>query len=157
MKLLARKVLEDCRVAHGMMELEIDPVRLRVQWIGALALIRLVGDVLHKIDSKSLPYLKTDIKSHWNEIKNSDEPIFWKFIKGARDRAVHEYEIDLYDKSEVFIAVMRPDGIVHNDRLDACMFMPLQGGYGAGEDARDIYLKAICWWDHQLSQFEGLS
>lgn len=31
---------------------------------------------------------------------------------------------------------------------------PMVDGYGAGEDARDRYLEAIKWWEHQLTEIE---
>lgn len=139
-----------------MMESESDAARLRVEWIGALALLRLVGDVLEKVDSVRYPYLKADIKRHWEQLKERKDPVFWDFIKGARDRAVHRYDIDLYDRSEVEISIKLPDGSTHSDKLDECLFMPLLDGFMAGEDARDVYLHAITWWDLQLSQFEGM-
>jgi hypothetical protein len=151
----ARQVLSDCHLALEMMEIESDPDRLRVQWIGALALVRLVGDALSKIDSVDQPDLAQLIERHWNLLRSSKEVIFWEFIKGARDRAVHLYDVDIYESEVVDIAIELPDGTMHYDKLDDCMFMPLQNGFGKGEDARDIYRDALNWWDSQLTGIEG--
>ena len=148
----ARKVLKDCYLAHELMEAETESNRLRIQWIGALALCRLIGDVLDKVDKKNLPHLKNRIEPQWQSIRH--EPIFTDFIKGSRDRALHQYDIDLHEHSRVNIAIVLPDGSEHHDTLDECLFMPLVDGFGHGEDARDIFLEALNWWDEKLSEIE---
>ena len=152
MTLLARTVLADCHLAHEMMELETDHDRLLVQWIGALALLRLIGDVLKKVDAQSDDRISTLVDKQWTSQKS--DPIFRDFIKGARDRAVHEYSHDLLDKSEIPIFVQFADGEVESADLDECLFMPLVGGYRAGEDARDVYMDALKWWGTYIREIE---
>jgi hypothetical protein len=152
MRLTARQVLADCHVAHEMMEAETDHVRLRVQWIGALALLRLVGDVLQKVDAKIYPNIEKMIINQWELQKI--EPIFREFIKGARDRAVHEYSHDLLDRDEIDILIELSNGELFSAGLDKCLFMPLIGGYRSGEDARDIYMEALEWWERQITEIE---
>lgn len=48
----ARRVLADCEAAVEMLENEHDEQRWRVLWIGAMALLRVVGHVLRKVDGE---------------------------------------------------------------------------------------------------------
>ena len=150
--LTAREVLEDCRLAHEMMEAESDHARLRVQWIGALALLRLVGDVLDKVDSKRRDDVKTAVRNQYDAQKGDE--IYHEFIKGARDRAVHLYEHDLLDVSEIPIIIEHSDGQIEQHELDECLYMPLTGEFRPGEDARDVYREAIEWWDQHIAAIE---
>ena len=152
MTLLARSVLADCYLAHEMMEHETDHDRLRVEWIGALALLRLIGDVLSKIDAKGNAEIASVVSNQWTVQKV--DPIFREFIKGSRDRAVHEYSHDLFDKSEIPILVQFSEGELDSADLDECLFMPLVGGYRAGEDARDVYMDALKWWETHIQEIE---
>ena len=152
MTLLARAVLADCHLAHQMMEVETDHDRLRVQWIGALALLRLIGDVLSKVDAKRDVATASAVSNRW-AIQKVD-PIFLNFIKGARDRAVHEYDHDLFDRSEIPILVQFSDGEIDASDLDECVFMPLVGEFRAGEDARDVYMDALIWWEIHIREIE---
>ena len=152
MTLLARAVLVDCHLAHEMMEGETDHDRLRVLWIGALALLRLIGDVLSKVDAKKDVKTSLAVSNRW-AIQKVD-PFFLEFIKGARDRAVHEYDHDLLDSSEIPILVQFSDGEIDTSELNDCLFMPLIGGYRAGEDARDVYVDALKWWEIHIREIE---
>lgn len=152
--LVARSVLRDCRIAHSLLEAATDADRWRVHWIGALTLLRLVGDALDKVDKRD-PKWADAIKNNWKKISNKDEnPIFWDFIKASRDAAVHEYELAPYDDDTIPLFVSEGIEAVERFDLDECMFKPLERGYGAGEDARDIYLEGIEWWEIQLSEIE---
>lgn len=153
MDFVARQVLKDCYLAHEVMEAEKNHYLLRVEWIGALALLRLVGDALNKVDAKNRPELKQAVSAQ-HKLQN-DDPIFRDFIKGARDRAVHEYSHDLLDVSEIPILIEHSDGAFEQCELDDCLFMPLTGNFRFGEDARDVYLDALKWWERHISAIEG--
>lgn len=155
MTLAARRVLGDCSTALKMMEVETDPNRLREQWIGAMALIRLVGHVLKETDGKNPRYQRA-VQEHWKYLSTSKDPTFWRFIKDSRDRAVKRYDTDLPPNSVITVGVPY-DGELAVFTLDECMLMPLEGGWRAGEDARDVYRDAIEWWDHDLEEIEAAS
>ena len=157
MTIAARSVLKDCRLALEMMERETDPHRLRVLWVGALSLIRLVGDVLGKIDSEAQPEMKPKIQEHWKSLRQSNDPMFETFIKGARDRALHGYDIDLIPIASVDVFANGEGGVEFVTNLDECLFSPLVGDFRPGEDSRDVYRDAIDWWDSYLSQIEAKS
>jgi hypothetical protein len=150
--LTAREVLDDCRLSVEMMEVESDHARLRVQWIGALALLRLVGDVLNKVDSKRGDHIAAAIRTQFEADKNC--VVYREFIKGARDRAVHLYDHDLLDVSEIPILVEHSNGELEQFELDECLYMPLTGLFRPGDDARDVYRDAIKWWDQHIASIE---
>jgi hypothetical protein len=151
----ARNVLKDCHLALEMMELETDPHKLRVLWIGALSLIRLVGDVLGKIDSDAQPSLKPVIDAHWKSLRAAKDPMFEKFIKGSRDRAIHRYDIDLIPIANVDVFVTDSGAVEFVTSLDDCLFSPMVGDFRTGDDARDVYRDALSWWDKYLIEIES--
>ncbi|WBY15520.1 hypothetical protein PF049_07790 [Erythrobacteraceae bacterium WH01K] len=144
MQLTAEEVLTDCRLAHEAMEAESDHDLLRIQWIGALALLRLVGDVLNKVDGNRSERIKSSILLQFQQDRNDE--MCREFIKGSRDRVIHTYDHDLLDVSEIPVLLEHSDGELERHELDECLFMPLTKGYRAGEDARDVYSDAISWW-----------
>ncbi|WP_390473742.1 hypothetical protein [Altererythrobacter sp. MTPC7] len=144
MRFTAEDVLADCRLAHEVMEAESDHNLLRLQWIGALALLRLVGDVLDKVDAKRGEQVKSSISLQFEQDRNDE--MYRDFIKGSRDRAIHTYDHDLLDASEIPVLLEYSDGELEQYELDECLFMPLTKGFRAGEDARDVYSAAISWW-----------
>ena len=154
MTVMARNVLNDCHLALEMMELETDPHRLRVLWIGALALVRLVGEVLGKIDAEAQPAMRSKIESHWRTLRNHKDPMFEKFIKGSRDRAVHSYDTDLIPIATVDIFITGEGDVEHVQKLDECLFSPMMGEFRSGEDSRDVFRDALNWWDNYLTQIE---
>lgn len=151
-ELKAREVLNDCRLCVEMMDAESDHARLRVQWIGGLALLRLVGDVLNKVDSAGDARIAAAARTQFESDKN--DQLYREFIKGARDRAVHLYEHDLLDISEIPIIIQHSNGEVEQHELEECLYMPLTGQFRPGEDARDVYRDAIKWWDRHIGTIE---
>lgn len=39
--------------------------------------------------------------------------------------------------------------------LDENLYRPIEEGFQVGEDARDVYVNAIEWWDMELSRIEA--
>ena len=135
-----------------MMEVETDLRRLRVLWIGSLAMLRMVGHVLDKVDGKD-PAVRAAINSRWPTLKR--EPIFEHFINSRRDLALKEGEIDLFDQSSINVMMESPAGSKRLATIEDCLFMPLQHGFRAGEDGRDVFRDALDWWDAVLEELEG--
>jgi hypothetical protein len=136
------------------MELEEDPGRMRVLWIGALALIRSVGHVLRNVDGKSdtlRPHIATTYKS-WRTQQSC--LIFREFIEKSRNLALKEYKLGIDPGQAISISVFGDDGDAYCETLDQELFRPLTDGPWRGEDARDIYEMAICWWEVQLTVIE---
>lgn len=152
--LVATAVLDDCIRAHNSLDdEEHDPNIWRVKWIGALALIRMVGHVLHKVDGAN-PKIRTaseQLYKEWNDPR-SEHLIFTDFIEKQRNEALKTYEVGVSQESEISLFV-EDDGMIEGTySLPADLFRPLENGPFAGEDARDIYLQAIYWWREQLER-----
>lgn len=151
-ELVARQVLNDCIRAHNQLDAEeTDPDEWRVKWIGALALLRMVGSVLHKVDGKraDVSAIQKLMYSEWK----SDAPehiIFRDFVLRHRNLALKEYEVFVWEGPDISLTTSNGEVFA----LPSDLFRPLTEGYGQGEDARDIYLQAVTWWDRQLSIIE---
>ena len=147
---VARVVLEDCRQALALLDDLADRRLWRIHWLGALTLLRTVGDVLHKVDCVGQP-LKGICSQQYEEWKtDSSAEIFFKFIKFERDMAVHEYEFNCDLRSSIPILY----GAEEIAKLEENLFRPQLGGWRAGEDVRDIYHEAIDWWQLQLDRID---
>ena len=60
----------------------------------------------------------------------------------------------LMDVSEIPILVEASEGEVELHELDECLYMPLTGDFKSGEDARDVFLEALTWWERHISAIE---
>ncbi len=161
----ARRVLDDCRLVHAMLEDEPEPNKFRVLWVAALALVRSVGQVLYKIDGNDgrIRGQASERYQHWRS-SDPEHRIFRDFIKQERDLMLHEYRSNLDPRENVPISVINscPALISEADptvesafRLDQNIFRPFSQGHWAGEDARDVLLEAIEWWERELSVIEA--
>lgn len=148
---VARKALGDCKIIHQMMETETDANRLRALWIGGLALLRTVGHVLQKVDGKD-EQIAVSLARIWPQRRK--DSIFRDFIENSRNRAIKEYEFDIYDLSTVLVVTENERGSQVPSLFNDCEFMPLLDGFGAGNDARDVYDAAIRWWNDVLGEVE---
>ena len=160
----ARRVLSDCKAVLEMLEEERNEQRWRVLWIGAMALLRSIGHVLQKVDGER-PDQRAAIDvayRSWTS-RQSEHAVFREFIEEERNNILKEYRLNVVDSAEVGVAVVlgAPNaGYVIEETpfvLDENLFRPVTGGYGAGEDARDVYRSALEWWDVELSRLEGAS
>jgi hypothetical protein len=116
-----------------------------------MALVRAVGHVLAKIDGKDKAVAQTAAKL-FREWK-SDDPkheIFKYFIEEERNNILKEYRSAVDQRSAIPVAAAGEDF-----SLDDCLFRPLTDGPWAGEDARDVLMLAIEWWEEQLSRVDA--
>ena len=158
----ARQVLDDCKAALEMLEEERDEQRWRVLWIGAMALLRAVGHVLQKVDGENSDQREVISAAYrsWTS-GQSRHAVFREFIEEERNNVLKEYQLNVVDSAEVHVAVAAGDpdaGYVADEApvgLDENLFRPVTGGFGEGEDARDVYREALEWWDVELSRLEG--
>ena len=161
----ARAVLADCEAALEMLEDEENPQRWRVLWAGAMALLRAVGHVLQKVDGESAT-LRPLIDAAYNRWKanRSENAVFWEFIEEERNSILKEYRFHVLESGEVDIVVVGDAGNADSGGLSTStelftlgenIFKPVTGGFGEGEDARDIYRDAVSWWYAELSGIEA--
>ena len=159
----ARKVLADCEAVLGMLEEEENGYRRRVLWAGALALLRAVGHVLHKVDGAD-PLQRPLIDAAWDRW-NTDKAanaVFWEFIEEERNNILKEYRFSVSNSAEVGLGVVeinRETGhavaVETPFALDANLYWRKETGFGLGDDARDVYQEALRWWDAELSRIEA--
>jgi hypothetical protein len=143
-----------------MLEEEIDTQRWRVHWVGAVALIRAVGHVLHKVDGKSdvaLERLANARFARW-KLGAGDDQIFVRFIDHERNSILKQYAFGVDTSEVVPVAVVSiaqggPPNVAGAFDLDENLFRPVTWD-GAVEDARDVYGQAIEWWQHELDELD---
>lgn len=150
--LVAWDVLEDCENALEMLQVEESFDKFRVIWVAAIAQVRAVGHVLHKVDGERNLKLKKIIEdtfSDWKKDRDSNA-IFWEFIENERNSVLKQYE---------FGFLFGPIGVITPAEqeiveLDEGLFCPILEGRYEGEDCRDILAEAIKWWKTQLELVE---
>jgi hypothetical protein len=71
--LVGRDVITDCEMALEMLQVEESFDRFRVIWVAAIAQVRAVGHVLHKVDDERDPKLKKIIEDTFNDWKKNKE------------------------------------------------------------------------------------
>lgn len=148
----ARKVLNDCRHAHELLELEENESKFRLLWVSCSSLLRAVGHVLHKVDAKTNPELKIAIADWWEKLTNdkSQHPIFFEFIERERNNILKEYELGMFS-GEIDVLISTTG---ETFTLAETAFCPMSYGTFEGKDCRDIALQAIEWWDTQIDIIE---
>ncbi len=153
MTITARKVLEDCKSAHALLEDETDGIRFRLFWVAGIALLRAVGHVLKKVDAANDQELSAIINCIYHEWKQEKDKnaIFWEFIDNERNNLLKEYEVGFL-AGPVDLCVI-PEGAIFT--LDENLFCQIAVGRYAGEDCRDILSEGIDWWERQLSAIEN--
>lgn len=160
----ARLVLDDCHLALEMLEKETDLSRWRVLWAGAVALLRAVGHVLHKVDGAD-PARKRLISAAFSEWKREREnnALFWEFIEKERNSILKEYSSSVHPSDEVHVAfeikAVSPttgEEVVFKDicGLNENIYRPMLDGFREGDDARDVYSEALSWWEDRLTEIE---
>jgi len=150
--LVAWSVLKDCEQALEMLQTEDSIDKFRVIWVAAIAQVRAIGHVLHKVDGDSDPRLKYIIEESFQDWKKDREinSIFWNFVESERNSVLKQYE---------FGFLFGPIGVVmpadqEIEEIDEGIFCPILDGKYAGEDCRDVLSDAIKWWKVQLNLIE---
>ena len=148
----ARKVLNDCKYAHELLELEENEGKFRLLWVSCSSLLRAVGHVLDKVDAKSNADLKITINDWWQKLRTdkSQHPIFFEFIVLERNNILKEYEIGMFS-GEVNVLISATG---ESFTLTETAFCPMSYGAFKGKDCRDIALEAIEWWEAQINAIE---
>lgn len=155
MTLTARKILDDCRYAHELLDTEECERKFKVLWVSCSSLLRAVGHALHKVDGKRDEATAKAVDEWWAYLKaNRDEhKIFFEFIERERNNVLKEYEMGFFS-GEIDVLV-KATGEVY--RLAETAFCPMSSGTYEGEDCRDTANIAIEWWEEQLSEIERMA
>ena len=150
MELTAQKVLKDCEAASYRLVIENDFQTFRLIWISAISLIRAVGHVLHKVDSKRSEELADGINElykSWKSDRNKHK-IFWEFIEAERNNVLKEYEIGFLGEPVTIHVVDTEESYT----VDWKLYCPLSSGEYVNEDCRCVLDDAIQWWKEQINE-----
>lgn len=151
--LTARTVLSDCQHSIELMEQSPAESDSRIYYVAAMALVRAVGHVLHKVDairSESLGRAVDDAYLRWKDDR-SQHAIFWDFIEAERNNVLKRYEFSY--RANPHVVVQTPEA-AEKFVLEHELFLPVIDGPFAGEDVRDTLTAATAWWETQLSLIE---
>ena len=161
----ARNVLGDCHLALELLEEETDSQRWRTRWVGAVALVRAVGHVLDKGDGVD-PAARVAVNAAYRKWKDCPHRyrIFHGSIEKERNLILKQYEFNTFPNEAVPLVVvarsMSPggDGVAEYAEvfdIKENLYRPLVSGFWEGEDARDVYVEALEWWEAQLAEIES--
>lgn len=109
----------------------------RLNWFSGVTILRTVGYVLHKVDSKQSSMHKKLIKDTWDEWNKykDDHWIFWDFIEKERNNIIKEFSFGAELPKE------------EDDRVLA---------YGNTDlDAAQLFREAVYWWRNELCKLES--
>lgn len=109
----------------------------RLNWVAGITLLRTIGHVLDKMDSKISQQHSIIIKGWWQGVKSdrANSHIFWDFIEKERNNLLKTYSFDARF-------------VLHGEEGPCIEF-------GDGEDAFELFRQAIYWWRYQLMDIEA--
>jgi len=147
----SQKVLDDTWISLSLMEKASNDEELRVYWVSTICLLRMIGHVLHKVDSKLSITHKAVIDKWWSEInQNKPEPtIFWTFINESRNLVLKEYELNFITYKCEWIDTDSEGKI---DVIDDTIHIT-PDGHELFEQLSD----ALLWWQAELSSINRLA
>jgi hypothetical protein len=137
-----------------------------VHWAGAVSLLRAVGHVLKNVDQATHQRVNQSAETAFKRWM-SDDPehaVFRQFILSERNNILKRYEPSTYGSGVISVVMSSDVGHVSGEILSCAdeimtieenFFRPIIDGYGAGEDARDVFEKALSWWERELSEIEA--
>jgi hypothetical protein len=138
--------------------------------VACVALLRAVGHVLDKVDSKRSPAHKRLISSLWSDLTSDrlSYPIFWDFIASERNSILKEYKFAVGGFTTDAIAYGSDHTNEPLDYDDLYFTDTLRIPYGmeddemnengpvyAGEDIRDLVHEGIEFWQSRLNTLQS--
>lgn len=157
MHLKAYRPLLDCHTAYNKLRLSSGSSEWRIYWTASLSLLRSVGHVLHKVDSKTSPRHKDIIAKWWTANKANKNSIFHDFIDCERNAILKEYTFApthevhelSYDFGDEVIRLVDDQG--NTKTLESLtMPWPTEKYPEARADAASLIWEAYKWWHQQL-------
>ena len=142
---IARIVLSDCRKVLGELKSETKPEDWSWKWAAFCALLRCIGHVLYKVDSKECEILRSINVEEWRVRK--DAPIFTEFIEKERNNILKQYKF----------SGRRYSGMSQG-AWQRCQFQgavppvtyEISDGTFKGQDPREVGAQALDWWNEYL-------
>lgn len=140
----ARRVLNDCKLVLRELQSEPRGAQFRIRWVAAVALLRAVGHVLSKEDSRAGLAMAQAVDSEWDNLKTTKpEPrIFWQFIEDERNNVLKAYQFRA--GQSVIIRIGGPTTYTYE----------MTSGPFVGRDPRALVSEAIDWWELYLDKVD---
>jgi hypothetical protein len=113
--------------------------------VTAATLLRAVGHMLDKVDTRSDPKLRKAMNDRWKQLLASKPhpPIFLEFIVKERDLILKEYDIRAGQGATVNLGTRK----VINHYL-------INDGPFKGREQREVLRDAVAWWESYLAGIE---
>ena len=156
----AREVLKDCELLLPEISKDLWGPNWRLRWGGLLALLRAVGHVLAKVDSKESAEAKRAIGEAWNalNVTRPEPKIFWEFIEAERNNILKAYEFG----AGVNLTVRPGHAIFNSETGEQVGVAGLQSTFNAfmrsGEfvdrDPLELCQDAIKFWHAYLNEVD---
>ena len=177
----AKHVLGDCRFALSQLRQNPTGQNWRIKWVGMLALLRTVGEVLTHVDRKDKtvhPALKKEISEFFGRLgATKPEPkIYWSFMDRDANMILHQYKFSaLHTHTRTsprsFGGITIKSSAVTqfaSDSTERTTEIPRAANAGTtlvneylmktgpfkGQDQRDVVQQAIDWWDNEIDEIE---
>jgi hypothetical protein len=156
----ARVVIQDCKAARDELKAGATGHVFRSRWVAAVTLLRAVGHVLEKVDSKRDSAMAAAIREAHARLKSSKpEPrVFWEFIDAERNNVLKAYRFGAKESVTVrpgtgHIAMYgrRFSGLSGPTTYDQF----LDGGPFAGKAPDAAVAAAIEWWESYLADIDA--
>ncbi len=114
-------------------------------------MLRSIGHILEKRESKNDPKIKIANQEWWKKVNEEKEEnsIFFEFIKVERDETIKEYFL-MYADEGVILTHENGD----EEEASASEYMPMALGKFAGDDCRYLLREAYLWWHEQVDWIE---
>ncbi|MEZ9231356.1 hypothetical protein AB4259_09760 [Vibrio amylolyticus] len=144
----AKKVLKDSWFAYEKLKASQTEEEFRINWVACLALLRAVGHVLAKVDSKHSSRTKNAIDAWWSQLnrRKVENSIFWEFIDEYRNNIVKEYNLgvhfvptELYSLEGEEVVNVEHHLISFTDSSENCI---------------ELVADSLVWWGVQLSDIQ---
>ena len=157
----ARLALDDARlVIQELRELRIDDAewRIRARWVAALAFLRLVGHVMHKVDEKSLSPRRAEVVRSWwkhmNDARLPEYSIFHDFIEEERNNIVKEYDFRFPWRRRALTFNGAPLTFNGSPLTFGGAFTVVDGPL-KGRDALELCELGLAWWEDKGVMLEA--
>ncbi len=147
----ARRVVRDIRIVHEDLRRalgENDLQRTRIAWIAALTLLRSVGHVLAKVDTRRAGWLKDAINTKHQAVKQDmfHNLIFHEFIERERNVVIKEYKASIFDFVDDTDNGKKSKIVVTNIQIGTDVYTP-----------SEAIAVALRYWERYLDHVEEMA
>ncbi len=151
----ARVVLEDCRGALADFASDLQGGRWRRHWILCVTLLRAVGHILDKVDTKTDQDLKRIINNEWTLLKKEKRPhIFHDFIDEERNTVLKQYEMRAGQGVIIYVKAVSPEPDPTPPYIETTH--TITDGPYKGKNQRELIQEAIDFWQQYLGRIDLL-